>query len=56
MACTEPVLLASNPLWMHAFLDRAMNMCERDKNHPSIIMWSLGNESGYGPAHLGHGW
>ena len=46
------VVPASNPLWTHAFLDRAINMCERDKNHPSIILWSLGNESGYGPAHL----
>ena len=46
------VVPASNPLWTHAFLDRAINMCERDKNQPSIIMWSLGNESGYGPAHL----
>lgn len=26
-------------------------MAERDKNHPAIIMWSLGNEAGYGPAH-----
>lgn len=34
-----------------AFLDRVMNMVERDKNHPSIIAWSLGNESGYGPNH-----
>ncbi len=31
-----------------AFLDRVVNMVERDKNHPSIIAWSLGNESGYG--------
>ena len=31
-----------------AFLDRAVRMVERDKNHPSIIFWSLGNESGYG--------
>ena len=29
-----------------------MCMAERDKNQPSIIIWSLGNESGYGPAHL----
>lgn len=34
-----------------AFLDRAMRMVERDKNHPSIIAWSLGNESGHGPHH-----
>ena len=27
-------------------------MVERDKNQPSIIIWSLGNEAGYGPAHL----
>ena len=26
-------------------------MVERDKNHPSVILWSLGNESGYGPNH-----
>jgi beta-galactosidase len=34
-----------------AFLERAVRMVERDKNHPSIILWSLGNESGYGPNH-----
>ncbi|ONI85160.1 beta-galactosidase [Saccharothrix sp. ALI-22-I] len=31
--------------WRGAFLDRMRRMVERDKNHPSIIMWSLGNES-----------
>ena len=43
--------LAKDPAWRDAFLERAVRMFERDKNHPSIIMWSLGNESGYGPNH-----
>jgi beta-galactosidase len=34
-----------------SFLDRGLRMVERDKNHPSIIAWSLGNESGYGAHH-----
>jgi len=37
--------------WEAAYLDRAVRMVERDKNHPSIIFWSLGNESGYGRNH-----
>ena len=41
--------LASTPDWHAAFMDRAVRMAERDKNHSCIIMWSLGNESGYGP-------
>ena len=41
--------LASTPDWADAFMDRAIRMAERDKNHPSVIFWSLGNESGYGP-------
>ena len=41
--------LTSTPDWGDAFLDRAIRMAERDKNHPSVIFWSLGNESGYGP-------
>ena len=40
-----------DPRYAQAFLDRGMRMVERDKNHPCIIIWSLGNESGYGPAH-----
>jgi beta-galactosidase len=34
--------------WAIPFLDRAVRMVERDKNHASIILWSLGNETGYG--------
>jgi beta-galactosidase len=34
-----------------AFLDRALRMVERDKNHASIILWSLGNETRYSPSH-----
>ena len=41
--------LGNNPLFMNAHLDRTMNMYERDKNHPSVIIWSLGNEAGDGP-------
>ena len=40
--------LANNPAWLNAHLDRTERMIERDKNHPSIIIWSLGNEAGNG--------
>jgi beta-galactosidase/beta-glucuronidase len=40
--------LASDPAWTAAFLDRARRLVARDKNHPCVIIWSLGNESGYG--------
>lgn len=43
--------LASTPDWSAAFLDRAVRMAERDKNFPSVVFWSLGNESGYGANH-----
>jgi len=39
------------PVWTQAFVDRAVRLVERDKNHPSIVFWSLGNESGFGPGH-----
>ena len=42
------ILPNSDPLWTTACVDRMVRMVERDKNHPSIIIWSLGNEAGYG--------
>jgi len=41
--------LARNPDWADAHMNRTIRMVERDKNHPSIIIWSLGNEAGDGP-------
>jgi beta-galactosidase len=41
--------LAKDPAWLDAHMDRTMRMVERDKNHPSVIIWSLGNEAGFGP-------
>ncbi len=38
-----------DPAWRDAHVSRVTNMVERDKNHPSIIFWSLGNEAGIGP-------
>jgi beta-galactosidase len=43
--------LCQDPRYATSWLDRVMRMVVRDKNHPSIIFWSLGNESGYGPNH-----
>jgi len=42
---------ANDPEWLNAFMERCVRMIERDKNRPCVIMWSLGNESGYGPNH-----
>jgi beta-galactosidase len=39
---------AEDPRWADELVDRMRRMVERDKNHPSIVMWSLGNESGSG--------
>lgn len=40
--------LANQPEWQNAFIDRTERMFERDKNHPCVIIWSLGNETGEG--------
>jgi len=40
--------LGNKPLWEKAHVDRAIRMVHRDKNHASVIIWSLGNEAGSG--------
>ncbi|KAF7525290.1 hypothetical protein PCG10_005175 [Penicillium crustosum] len=51
----SPVLAkytSDSPSWREAYLDRITQMLQRDKNHPSIIIWSLGNEAWYGCNHV----
>ncbi len=42
------LLPGSDPNWEDATLDRARSMVEANKNHPSVVIWSLGNEAGWG--------
>lgn len=51
MVLENRAFLSDNPDWREAYLDRAERMVVRDRNHPSIIMWSLGNESYFGENH-----
>ena len=44
--------LSDDPSWKDAYVDRALQLVQRDKNHPSIIIWSLGNESFCGQNHV----
>jgi beta-galactosidase len=44
--------LSDNPAWQKAYVDRMVRTVERDKNSPSVIMWSLGNESQFGENHV----
>jgi beta-galactosidase len=44
----KQVYLSEDPAWKAAFLERGVSMVQRDKNHPSIIFWSMGNETGWG--------
>lgn len=46
--CHGNMTLTNNPSWEGAFVDRMVRMVHRDKNHPSVIFWSMGNESGGG--------
>ena len=41
--------MGEDPAWKEAHVDRATSLVERDKNHPCVILWSLGNEGGVGP-------
>lgn len=45
--CGDPNAVSDNLKWKEHYLDRVHRMYERDKNHPCITMWSLGNESGW---------
>lgn len=42
----KPNILSNDKAWLPRFMDRVKRMFDRDKNHPSVTMWSLGNESG----------
>ena len=44
--------LSDDPAWTAAYLDRVGRMVGRDKNHAAIVLWSLGNESGFGRNHV----
>ena len=49
--------LSASPEWTAAYLERASRMVLSNKNHPSVIIWSLGNESGAGANHAAmYGW
>ncbi len=43
--------ITNHPEWKGACVDRMVRMVTRDRNHPSVILWSLGNESGFGCNH-----
>jgi beta-galactosidase len=43
--------ICDDPGYLNAFVDRVSRMARRDKNHPAVVVWSLGNESGYGANH-----
>lgn len=49
LECHGNMMLTKRESWKEAFVDRVVRMVERDKNHPSVIFWSMGNESGGGP-------
>lgn len=48
----NPIWPCTNPAWKKEYVERMQRTVLRDRNHPSIIMWSLGNESGFGVNHM----
>ena len=44
----KKIYIGDDPAWTAAFVARGVAVVERDKNHPSVVMWSLGNETGLG--------
>ncbi|WP_286271464.1 glycoside hydrolase family 2 TIM barrel-domain containing protein [Thalassotalea hakodatensis] len=48
LATNKATQIGDEESWIPAHIDRTRRMYERDKNHPSIIIWSLGNEAGEG--------
>ena len=48
LECHGNMSLSNRKNWEGAYIDRVVRMIERDKNHPSVIFWSMGNESGSG--------
>ena len=48
MGITDINTLSSDPAWEYAYVDRAERMVLRDRNHPCIVVWSMGNECGFG--------
>jgi beta-galactosidase len=44
----KKLYIADDPAWTGAFVARGVAVVERDKNHPSVVMWSMGNETGLG--------
>jgi beta-galactosidase len=57
MGYDKDITLADKPEWAAAHLDRMQRMVERDKNHPSVVIWSMGNEAGDGRNFLnGYKW
>lgn len=47
--------ISDDTIWEKSYVDRAERMVRRDKNHPSILFWSLGNESGFGSSFVASG-
>ena len=48
LECHGCITLSDTPSWKDAYVDRAVRMVRRDRLHPSVLFWSLGNESGKG--------